>query len=79
MCLCFTKIKFIGMYEIHLMQFSHDNHLNSDDVCFASNYYLEARKKFLSLYEKYIKISDIHFDTHNSFIVEKLNLVVIIR
>lgn len=67
------------MYEIHLMQFSHDNHLNSDDMCFASNSYLEARKKFLEIYKKYSKFSDIRFDTHNSFIVEKLNLVVIIR
>lgn len=79
MYLCFTKIKFVGMYEIHLMQFSKDNHLNSDDMCFASNSYLEARKKFLELYKKYSKSSDIRFDTHNSFIVEKLNLVVIIR
>lgn len=79
MYLCFTKIKFTGMYEIHLMQFSCDNHLNSDDMCFASNSYLEARKKFLELYKKYSKSSDIRFDTHNSFIVEKLNLVVIIR
>lgn len=67
------------MYEIHLMQFSNDNHLNSDDMCFASNSYLEARKEFLELYKKYSKSSDIRFDTHNSFIVEKLNLVVIIR
>lgn len=67
------------MYEIHLMQFSKNNHLNSDDVCFASNSYLEVRKKFLELYKKYSKFSDIRFDTHNSFIVEKLNLVVIIR
>lgn len=67
------------MYEIRLMQFSKDNHLNSDDMCFASNSYLEARKKFLELYKKYSKFSDIRFDTHNSFIVEKLNLVVIIR
>ena len=67
------------MYEIHLMQFSHNNHLNSDDMCFASNSYLEARKKFMELYKKYSKFSDIRFDTHNSFIVEKLNLVVIIR
>lgn len=67
------------MYEIHLMQFSCDNRLNSDDICYASNSYLEARKKFFELYKKYSNSSNIRFDTHNSFIVEKLNLVVIIR
>lgn len=67
------------MYEIHLMQFSCENRLNSDDICFASSSYLETRKKFLELYNKYFASSDIRFDTHNSFIVEKLNLVVMIR
>lgn len=67
------------MSVIHLMHFSKDNHLNSDEICFASNSYLESRKKFLQLYRKYSKISDIRFDTHNCFTVEKLNLVVMIR
>ena len=67
------------MYEIHLMQFSKDNRLNSDNICYASNSYLETRKKFFKLYKKYSNTSDIRFDTHNCFIVEKLNLVVMIR
>lgn len=66
------------MFAIHLMQFAKDDHLNSDDVCFASISYLAARHKFLSIYKKYIEFSDIRFYTHDSFIVEKLNLLVII-